>query len=91
MIVLGILPVKDPDKWAKCRETNRILAGFRYPKDEVVFMDLEDRFLNPEGSIKPGLFTDGTHLTPAGYAVMADAIIPQIERFIGMGPVKSDN
>lgn len=91
VIVLGILPVKNPTKWAKCRETNRILASFRYPKDEVIFIDLEDRFLNAEGTIKPELFTDGTHLTPAGYAVMADAIIPHIERLIGMGPVRSDN
>ncbi|MEI6178749.1 MAG: GDSL-type esterase/lipase family protein [Verrucomicrobiota bacterium] len=90
VIVLGILPVKNPTKWAKCRETNRILASFRYPKDEVVFIDLEDRFLNAEGSIKPELFTDGTHLTLAGYAIMADALIPHIERLIGMGPVKSN-
>ncbi len=89
VILLGILPVKNPEKWAKCRETNRILASYRYPKDEVVFMDLEDRFLNAEGTIKPEFFTDGTHLTPTGYAVMAEALVPQIERLIGMGPVKS--
>jgi lysophospholipase L1-like esterase len=88
VIVLGILPVKNPEKWAKCRETNRILASYDYPKDEVVFMDLEDRFLNREGSIRPELFKDGTHLTPAGYEVMADALVPQIERLIGLGPVK---
>lgn len=91
VIVLGILPVNDQTKWAKCRETNRILASYSYPKDEVVFMNLEDRFLNSEGLIKPGLFTDGTHLTPAGYVVMADALVPHIEQLIGMGPVKSDD
>jgi lysophospholipase L1-like esterase len=89
VIVLGILPVKNGAKWKKCRETNRILASFDYPKDEVVFMDLEDRFLNGKGSIRPELFKDGTHLTPAGYEIMADALVPQIERLIGLGPVKS--
>jgi len=89
VIVLGILPVKDQTKWAKCRETNRILASYNYPKDEVVFIDLEDQFLDAQGTIKPELFTDGTHLTPEGYEVMADAIVPQIERLIGMGPIKS--
>jgi len=88
VIVLGILPVKDKVKWGKCRETNRILASYDYPKDEVVFMDLQDRFLNGEGSIKPELFKDGTHLTPAGYEVLADVLVPQIERLIKMGPVK---
>jgi GDSL-like Lipase/Acylhydrolase family len=91
VIVLGILPVKDKMKWGKCRETNRILASYDYPKDEIVFMDLEDRFLNGDGSINPELFKDGTHLTSAGYEVLADALVPQIERLIGMGPAKSTN
>lgn len=77
------------EKWAKCRETNRILASCQYPGDEVVFMDLEDLYLNAEGTIKPELFVDGTHLTAKGYAVMADALAPEIERLIRMGPVKS--
>jgi lysophospholipase L1-like esterase len=91
VIVLGILPVKDQIKWAKCRETNRILASYSYPKGEVVFLNLEDRFLNEEGTIKPELFTDGTHLTSAGYEVMAVALVPHIERLIKMGPVESDD
>lgn len=88
IIVLGILPVKDPKKWAKCRETNRILAGYNYPKDEVVFLNLQDRFLDAQGSLKPELFTDGTHLTTAGYDVMAEALVPQIEKWIGTGPAQ---
>lgn len=88
VIVLGILPVKDTTKWAKCRETNRILSSYQYPKDEVVFLDLAERFLNEYGSLKAELFTDGTHLTPAGYEVMANALAPHIERLIKMGPIK---
>lgn len=79
VILLGILPVKNPEKWAKCRETNRILAGISYPPGEVTFLDLEDRFMNADGSLKEELYTDGTHLTPAGYAVLADALVPLIE------------
>jgi lysophospholipase L1-like esterase len=89
VIVLGILPVKNEPKWAKCAETNKILASYRYPKDEVVFLDLQDRFLNAGGTIRPKLFTDGTHLTPAGYAIMAGELAPEIERLINLGPVKS--
>lgn len=89
VIVLGILPVKNEAKWAKCAETNKILASYRYPKDEVVFHDLQDRFVNAEGTIQPELFTDGTHLTPAGYAIMAAALAPEIERLIKLGPVKT--
>ncbi|MGI9244441.1 MAG: GDSL-type esterase/lipase family protein, partial [Verrucomicrobiales bacterium] len=66
VIVLGILPVKQQAKWVKCQETNRILAGYAYPNDEVVFLDLQDHFIDPQGQLKPGLFTDGTHLTTEG-------------------------
>lgn len=88
VIILGILPVADQKKWVKCQETNRILAGYQYPKDSVVFLDLAKRFLNHEGTIQPELFKDGTHLTPQGYAVLADALAPQIDRLMKMEPAK---
>lgn len=88
LIVLGILPVKQELKWAKCRETNRFLARHHYPKDEVVFLDLEDQFTGEEGQLKPELFIDGTHLTTLGYKVMGDAIQPEIERLIALGPIR---
>ena len=88
VIVLAILPVKQQPKWDRVQETNRILASYAYPKDEVVFLDLQDRFTNPDGSLKSELFTDGTHLTTKGYAVMADALEPEIDRLIKAGPIK---
>lgn len=88
VMVLGILPVKEQVKWQKCQETNRILAGYTYPKDEVVFLDLQAHFTSADGSLKSDLFTDGTHLTTQGYQVMADAIEPVIERLIAAGPIK---
>lgn len=89
VIVLAILPVKQQAKWAKVQETNRILAGYDYPKDEVVYLDLQDHFINADGKLKPGLFTDGTHLTTEGYEALADAIQPIIERLIQAGPIRS--
>jgi len=88
VIVLAILPVKQQAKWIKCQATNRILAGYAYPKDEVVYLDLQAQLTDAEGKQKPNLFTDGTHLTTQGYQVMADAIEPVIERLIELGPVE---
>jgi lysophospholipase L1-like esterase len=85
VIVLSILPVKDPVKQAKVHETNRILAGYAYPKDEVVFLDVQESFLNADGTLKTDLYTDGTHLTANGYEVLADAIEPVLERLIQAG------
>lgn len=88
VIMLGILPVKNHAKWIKCKETNRLNASYSYPKNEVVFLDLEDQFLNADGSLKSELFIDGTHLTAKGYAVMTDAIEPVIERLMKAGPAQ---
>ncbi|MEM6258739.1 MAG: GDSL-type esterase/lipase family protein [Planctomycetota bacterium] len=90
VIVLGILPVKQPAKLPKVLETNRILAGYNYPEDEVVFLDLQEQFLDDDGKLKPGLFLDGTHLTSEGYMVLADVIQPEIDRLIELGPIDSD-
>ena len=88
VIVIGILPVKNREKWVKCEETNRILAGYEYPQDEVSFLDLQERFMDADGTLKADLFTDGTHLTPKGYELMANAITPEIERLMELGPIK---
>ncbi len=87
VILLGILPVKNDVKWARCQETNRVLARYVFPQDEVVFLDLHDRFLNADGSLESGLFVDGTHLSASGYEVLADAIEPVIDRLIQAGPI----
>ena len=89
VIMLGILPVKNAAKWIKCKETNRINAGYKYPDDEVVFLDLEQHFLNADGSLKSELYMDGTHLTTQGYAVLADALEPVIQRLIKAGPIQA--
>lgn len=87
VIILGILPVEDRIKRARCQDTNRILAGYAYPEDEVVFLDVQDHFLEADGRLDPALFTDGTHLSTKGYEVLADAIEPVIERLLEAGPV----
>lgn len=87
IILLGILPVANLEKWEKCKETNRILGSYLYPENEVVFLDLEARFLDGEGELNPDLFTDGTHLTAKGYEIMAEALLPHIKRLIALGPI----
>jgi len=88
LILLGILPVKNQKKWAKCAQTNKLLSKFQFPKNEVVFLDLKDRFVKENGALKDDLFIDGTHLTAEGYSVMAEALIPHLERLIELGPIQ---
>lgn len=71
LIIMGILPVANEAKRAKCRQVNKHLKEINFGKDEVVFVDLWDKFLNLDGSLNKELFTDGTHLTTAGYRIWA--------------------
>jgi lysophospholipase L1-like esterase len=74
VIMMGILPVSDTIKWAKCQKVNEFNAAITYNTNEVVFVDLKDKFLNSDGSISQNLFTDGTHLTPQGYQIWANSL-----------------
>lgn len=88
VILMGILPVKQPEKRARCEKANAILASYAYPRDEVVFLDVGKNFLLPDGSQDPKLFTDGTHLTEEGYRVWAKTIAPVIDEMMQAPPLK---
>ena len=55
--------------------------------NEVAFVDLQDTFLLPDGSLNKQLFTDGTHLTPEGYRVWAKGIEPLVLKFMKAPPL----
>jgi beta-glucosidase len=87
VIMMGILPVSNQVKWAKCQQANAANAALACNRDEVVYLDLRDRFLMPDGSINPRLFTDGTHLTPDGYRVWAAGIDPVVSKMMEAAPL----
>lgn len=74
VIMMGILPVSNKPKWAKCQQVNAINAALACNNNEVVYQDLQDKFLLSDGSINKQLFTDGTHLTLDGYCVWAESL-----------------
>ncbi len=74
VIMMGILPVADKTKWAKCQQVNAVNAALSCNNSEVVYLDLQDKFLQPDGSINKQLFTEGTHLTAKGYKVWAKSL-----------------
>ena len=87
VIMMGILPVSNEAKWAKCRQVNAINAATVCDPNEVAFIDVSDRFLRPDGSIDPQLFTDGTHLTAEGYRVWARSIRPLVSAMMKADPL----
>lgn len=54
--------------------------------DEVTFLNLQDRFLMPDGSINQAMYSDGLHLSAEGYQAWADGLAPIIQKFIPPKP-----
>ena len=87
LIVMAILPASDKVKWAKCQRVNAINATVEYNRNEVAYVDLQDKFLLPDGSINGHLFADGIHLTTEGYRVWAKGIEPLVQQFMNAPPL----
>jgi lysophospholipase L1-like esterase len=86
LIMMALLPVADAAKWEKCKRVNAINASLNLDANQVAYLDLQDRFLLPDGSINKALFTDGIHLSKAGYEVWEKGITPIMERFMKAAP-----
>ncbi len=69
-------------KLAQVNQALRRLADGR----DIVWADLADRFLNDDGTIPQSLMPDFLHLSPAGYAIWAEAMEPQLAELIGDAP-----
>ena len=87
VIMMAVLPVADPAKWEKCQRVNAINASLALDGNEVAFLNLQDSFLKPDGTIDEALFTDGTHLTKEGYQSWEKGISPVIEKFMKAAPL----
>jgi lysophospholipase L1-like esterase len=58
---------------AKLAEINATLAKLDDAR-QVFFLDIGQRFLQPDGTLSKEIMHDFLHLTPAGYQIWADAI-----------------
>jgi len=87
LIMMALLPVADRAKWQKCQRVNAINASLALDNNEVAFVNLQDSFLQPDGTINKALFTDGTHLTKAGYQAWEKGISPVIEKSMKAPPL----
>jgi lysophospholipase L1-like esterase len=62
------------DKLAKVNEIIAKLADDKH----IFFLDIGDKFLQPDGKISPDIMPDFLHPTEAGYQIWADAITPKL-------------
>jgi len=66
------------------RQINSIISGLD-DGEYVRFMDISDRFLEPDGSISTDVMADGLHPTELGYEIWADAVMPTFNEMLASG------
>lgn len=80
VLLLGLLPREwNPEASRAVAEVNRLLvpcADQRW----VFYFDAGPVLLAPEGKISRMIFRDGLHLSPQGYELLAQALLPEIAR-----------
>ncbi len=85
VLLLGVFP-RGAEPTAPLREPirriNDIIAGLD-DGEYVRFMDIGDRFLEPDGSISTEVMADGLHPTERGYEIWADAVMPTFTEMLG--------
>jgi lysophospholipase L1-like esterase len=84
LLLLGILPrdiTQGIDYRAKIAVVNRQLAKLDNGTT-TRFLDLGPAFDTPTGRLRPGTTTDGLHLTPLGYDLAAQQILPLLTQML---------
>ncbi len=80
IVLLGILPranAADAPVRERIEDVNKRLAALS--GDKLRFLDLGAKFLDKDGRIPEELIPDALHLSPRGYAVLADGLAPVVE------------
>jgi len=85
ILLLGILPrgemLADPLRRKAVRVNELITHLGKRPR--VLFLDISERFLPPDGRADPKLMrSDFVHITEAGYRVLAEAIVPVLRELL---------
>jgi lysophospholipase L1-like esterase len=72
VLLLSVLPVATLR--SPIDQINSTISGYANGTT-IVYVNVGAKFLASNGSILPGVYSDGLHLTQAGYQIWADAII----------------
>ncbi len=81
ILLLGVFPCwEKPDNPIReqVRQTNRIIRKLE-DHSRVFYLDIGDRFLEPDGTIRREKLRDMLHLSEVGYGIWAGAMQPYLE------------
>jgi len=85
VLLLGVFP-RGAEPTGEYREPirriNELIANLD-DGEHVRFLDIGERFLEPDGSISTEVMGDGLHPTARGYQIWADAVMPTFREMMG--------
>lgn len=85
VLLLGVFPrgaAADAPQREPIKQINRIIAKLDDGKF-VRYMDIGDKFLQPDGSISAEVMPDGLHPSAKGYEIWAAAVMPTFHELLG--------
>ena len=62
--------------------TNKIIAKYADDKN-VFFLDINSKFMGPDGQLLKGIMPDKLHPNAKGYRIWAEAMEPTIKKLMG--------
>jgi lysophospholipase L1-like esterase len=85
VLLLGIFP-RDPmpnPRREKIKGINNTISRLDDGGKTVKYLDIGDKFLEPDGTISKEIMFDYLHLTPKGYRIWTDAVKGPINELLG--------
>ena len=89
ILLLGIFPRGEhPGDRVKNTEVNTLIAKFATasPVGRVVYLDIGQKFLTPDGTLTKDIMPDLLHPNEKGYQIWADAIIDPVKQLLQADP-----
>jgi len=84
ILLLGIFP-REPKSCLMRKELAKAskIASKIADGKKIYYLDIGDKFVEPDGSISREIMKDYLHLTPKGYRIWAEAIEPKLAELMG--------
>lgn len=84
ILLLGIFPrgADSNDAFRKQNEATNALIKANADDKTVFYMDISQKFLQPDGTLTQEIMPDRLHLSPKGYEIWADAIEPKVKELL---------
>lgn len=84
ILLLGIFPrgADNNDTFRRQNEATNALIKTNADDKTVFYMDIGQKFLQPDGTLTQEIMPDRLHLSPKGYEIWAEAIEPKVKELL---------